>query len=127
MSAEEKIPMKKLSRMESNKEARRILTRHCVDLAYCQYSCYGSEVRLTGWLCKIDGSDFSAPQIEAIVHEFHRYLPSCMIFGEFDNWNFNSERISFVGDRESLYNGKEEEELPTVYEIDPEDFDFEAS
>jgi hypothetical protein len=50
-----------------------------------------------------------------------------MIFGEFDNWNFNSERISFVGDRESLYNGKEEEELPTVYEIDPEDYDFEAS
>jgi hypothetical protein len=119
--------MKKLSRMESNKEARRILTRHCVDLAYCQYSCYGSEVRLTGWLCKIDGSEFNAPQIESIIHEFHRFLPTCMIFGEFDNWNFNSERISFVGDRESLYNGKEEEELPTVYEIDPEDYDFEAS
>jgi hypothetical protein len=119
--------MRKLSRMETNKEVRRILNRHMVDLAYCQYSCYGAEVRLTGWLAKGDGSDFNAPQIESMIHEFHRYLPGMMIHGEFDNWNFNSERICFVGERDSLYNGSEEEEQQVVYEIDLDDYDFEAS
>src|SRR5687767_6875451 len=96
---------KKMSRMESNKETRRILNRHQVDLAYCQYSCCGMEVKLTGWLCKTDGSDFIGPQIEGIVQEFHRHLVGFTVFGDFENWNFNSERISKVGDRQSNSGG----------------------
>jgi hypothetical protein len=120
--------MRKLTRMECNKEARRVLAKHSVDMSYCQFSCCGMEVKLTGWLCKIDGSDFTAPQIEGMVHDFHRHLPNFMIFGDFDNWSFNSERITFVGDRDSLYKGGDgEEEEQTVYEINPDDYDFEAS
>lgn len=118
--------MKKLSRMESNKAARRILNRHMVDLAYCQYSCCGMEVKLTGWLCKPDGSDFSGPQIESIIHDFQRHLPGYMVLGTFENWNFNSERISYLGEKEKNHGGGFEEEQ-TVYYIDGDEYDSEAS
>ena len=121
--------MRKLSRMEANKEARRILNRHQVDLAYCQYSCVGMEVKLTGWLCKPDGSDFNGPQIEAMIHDFHRYLAGFTVDGDFDNWHFNSERISYIGDRDQYnHDGGGAEIEQTVYEIDLDDYgDGEAS
>jgi hypothetical protein len=112
---------KKLSRMESNKEARRVLARHQADLAYCQYSCCGMEVRLTGWLCKIDGSDFTGPQVEAIIYDFSRHLTGFTVFGDFENWSFNSERISFIGEKEKAHGSYEEEE--TTFVIDLDDFD----
>jgi hypothetical protein len=119
--SEELFMSKKLSRMESNKEVRRVLNRHLVDLAYCQYSCCGMDVKLSGWLCKVDGSDFIGPQIESIVKEFNRLLPGYTISGDFDNWSFNSERISFVGERGSHGSGDQELEN-TVYEIDLDDY-----
>lgn len=113
--------MKKLSRLESNKEARRVLNKHGVDLSYAQYSCCGMDVRLSGWLCKHDGSDFNGPQIESMIHDFQRLLPGYTITGEFDNWNFNSERISYVGEREARTSHNSNEQ--TVYEIDLDDMD----
>ncbi|MBA2405571.1 MAG: hypothetical protein H0V66_12415 [Bdellovibrionales bacterium] len=115
---------KKLSRMEANKEARRVLNRHQVDLAYCQYSCCGMEVKLNGYLCKHDGSEFNAHQIEAIIYDFQRHLTGFTVWGDFDNWNFNSERISHVGERPQGNGGEEEQ---TVYVIDSDDYDSEAS
>jgi hypothetical protein len=114
----------KMTRMESNKAARTVLNRHQVDLAYCQYSCCGMEVKLTGWLCKHDGTDFNGPQISAIIFDFQRYLTGFTISGDFDNWNFTSDRISFVGERDRKENGEEMEQM--VYEIDLDDYDFEA-
>lgn len=121
--------MRKLTRMEANKETRRILSRHQVDLAYCQYSCVGMEVKLTGWLCKTDTSDFNGPQIESMIHDFHRHLNGYNIDGDFENWNFNSERISFLGDKDQYKNDNDGEELEhIVYEIDLDDYgDGEAS
>ncbi len=117
--------MKKLSRMECNKEARRVLNRHQTDLAYAQYSCCGMEVRLTGWLSKTDGTDFSGPQIEAIIFDFHRHLPGYTVYGDFENWNFNSERISYIGEKRTSESGEEEEQ--TIYYINPDDYEFDAS
>ena len=114
--------MKKLSRMECNKAARRILNRHMVDLAYCQYSCCGMEVKLTGWLCKPDGSDFNGPQIESIIHDFHRHLPGYLVFGSFENWNFNSERISYIGEKNKNQNSGGAEEEQTIYYIDGDEY-----
>lgn len=85
--------------MESNKEARRILNRHHVDLSCCQFSCCGMDVMLGGRLCKHNGSDFNAPQIQALVFDFKRYLAGYTVIGDFENWNFNSERITFLGDK----------------------------
>lgn len=83
------------------------------------------EVRLTGWLVKTDGTDFSGPQIEAIIFDFHRHLPGYTVMGDFENWNFNSERISFIGEKNKEGTGEEEEQ--TVYIIDADDYDFDAS
>ncbi|HLT23132.1 MAG TPA: hypothetical protein VKZ84_06805 [Bacteriovoracaceae bacterium] len=104
------MAVKKLSRLESNKEARRVLNRHGVDLGYCQYSCSGKEVRLTGTLVRFDGTQFRAQQIEGMIYDFQRLLPGYVIVGELDNWSFSSEHISFHGSHESEDEELEEEE-----------------
>lgn len=118
--------MKKLSRMESNKEVRRLLNRHGVDLAYCQYSCVGMEVHLTGWLCKHDGSEFSGTQVQTLIIDFQRLLHGYAVSGDFDNWNFTTERITYVGEKQQQTNnndgGVQGEQI--TYEIDLDDFDF---
>ncbi len=117
--------MKKMTRMESSKEARRVLNRNGVDLSYCQYSVAGYEIRLTGWLCKVDSSDFNAGQIEGMIHDFKKHLQGFYVAGDLDNWTFTSEFISFIGDRDGNNSGGNLEEQ--VWEIDLDDYDFEAS
>ncbi len=116
--------MRKLSRMEANKEVRRVLNRHYADLSYCQYSVAGLEVRLTGWLCKFDNSDYNIPQVESMIQEFQRLLPGYSVTGDFDNWNFSTEHITFLGDRTK---GDNEEESVILVENSATDFDSEAS
>lgn len=91
--------MKKMSRMESNREVRRALNRHSVDLTYTQYSVAGLDIRLTGWLQKLDGTEFSANQLEALIEDFQRKLPGYSVSGDMDNWNFSSDYVTYVGDR----------------------------
>lgn len=111
--------MRKLTRMEANKEVRRVLTRHAVDLSYTQYSVAGYDVRLTGWLVKIDTTEFNVHQVEMMIQEFQRRLPGYFISGGLDNWNFTTEYITYLGDK--LKDQEEEtEELFT-------EFDSEAS
>ena len=107
--------MKKLSRMEANKEARRVLARHGVDLSECQYSCSSSEVRINGYIQKIDGSDFSAQGIEILVHDFLRVLPGFYIAGDCKNWNFNSDHVNHLGGKKDSKNGGGPEEQVTYY------------
>lgn len=104
---------KKMSRMESSKEVRRVLNRNGVDLSFCQYSCSGKDIRLTGALYHYDGSDFSAQQIDGMIQEFLSVLPGFMIVGELDNWSFSSDHISYQGDHE-LEEEEEEEEQSEV-------------
>lgn len=102
--------MTKLSRMEANKIVRRVLSRHTVDLSQTQYSVSGKDIRLTGHLCKTDGSHMAANHIETMVQEFMRYLPGFYITGDFDNWSFTSDHITYLGenDKESTYYEDEE-------------------
>jgi hypothetical protein len=110
--------MRKLTRMEANKEVRRVLTRHAVDLGYTQYSVAGHDVRLTGWLVKIDTTDFNIHQVELIVQEFQRRLPGYFISGDLDNWNFTTEYITYLGSK--IKNDEEDGDAFT-------EFDSEAS
>jgi hypothetical protein len=100
--------MKKLSRLESNKEVRRVLNRHGADLTLCQYSCAGLEVRLTGWLCRIDGTEYNPYQIESLIHDFQRRLKGYFVQGDLDNWNFTSDRIRYLVEK----NNNNENVLP---------------
>lgn len=116
--------MRKLTRMESNKISRQILNRHGVDLAYCTMSCCGHEVRLTGWLCRTDGSDFSMQQVEALIIDFRRHLPTYWVIGELENWNFTSDHIRRIDDDSRTAKQREDEEAE-IYEINLEDYDLE--
>lgn len=93
----------KMSRLEGNKEVRRVLARHGTDLSYCSYSCAGTEVRLTGYLCKTDGSEFNVHQIESIIQDFLRHLRGFTICGDFDNWSFTQDHITHLGEKKSAH------------------------
>ncbi len=93
---------KSLSRLECSKEVRRGLNRHGVDLSYCQYICTSYEIRLTGFLCKTDGSEFNASQIEALMNDFIRKLPGRLVNGDMDNWKFSLEHIMYLGEKKTL-------------------------
>ncbi len=117
------MTIRKMSRMEANKEVRRILNRNGVDLCYTQYSVCGMDIRLTGWLCKSDTSDFNASQIETLVQECQRYLPGYTVTGDFDNWSFSTDHITYLGDRSK---GEVEEEISLYVDMN-NDYDYEAS
>lgn len=116
--------MKKMSRMECSKECRRALNRHGVDLTNCQYIVAGYEVRLNGWLCHVDTTDFTAQQIEEMLKDFRQTLPGFSVYGDMENWRFNSETIMYLADGLSKGDAEESNE---VYVIDLDDYDFEAS
>lgn len=88
------------SRLQNSKEVRRVLSRNGVDLTICQYQCAGMEVRLTGILNKIDGSDFNSHQIEAMMADFANTLRGFTVVGECENWSFASDHITFLGSEE---------------------------
>jgi hypothetical protein len=93
--------------MEANKEVRRILNRHLVDLSLSQYSVSGHEIRLTGWLVKNDTSDFNAKGIENLIEEFQRRLPNYFVAGDMDNWKFTITHITYLGDTKTGNDEKE--------------------
>ena len=86
---------KKLSRMESSKEARRVMNRNQVDLSSCQFSCSGKEITLTGTLKKTNGESFTAPLILALIEDFAHSLPGSTVTGHCDNCQFSPGHISF--------------------------------
>lgn len=102
--------MRKLSRLEANKEARRVLTKNGVNLSYAQYSVSGREIRLTGWLCHQDNSNFNAHEIEVIVQEFMRVLPGFLIAGDFENWKFSSDFITQLNTSSKANNNSKNDE-----------------
>jgi hypothetical protein len=106
--------MKKVSRLEGNREVRRVLTRHHADMGLCQYSCSGYEVRLTGWLRRTDGSEYNIHQIEVIIQDFQRNLKGIYIQGNLDNWSFTNDHITnlskSVGTVKGHSNSEDEED-----------------
>lgn len=117
--------MRKMSRMEISKECRRVLNRHGVDLSYCQYTCSPYEIRLHGELYKIDGSDFNSGEIDYMIGDFRKIQSGINVYGELDNWTFNSDQIQYTGDKATRTGGSDKE--AEVYVIDLDDYDFEAS
>lgn len=109
----------KRSRFEANKIVRQVLHRHGVDLTYTQYSVAGRDIRLTGYLSKLDGGKFNASQIESMIYEFQRYLMGYSVSGDFDNWSFTQDHINFLGDKgpKMEFERSEEEEFTDYEEV----------
>lgn len=109
----------KRSRMESNKIVRQVLHRHGVDLTYTQYSVAGRDIRLTGYLSRLDGGKYNANMIESMIYEFQRYLAGYTISGDFENWSFTQDHISFLGDKgpKTEFEHEEDEETTDYEEV----------
>lgn len=91
----------KSSRLENSKDVRRVLNRFGVDLTHCQYTVAGREVRLTGWLLKVDGSDFNANEVEYLIQELGSILRGFMVCGDMENWRFSSDSLQAVGENQN--------------------------
>ncbi len=83
---------KKPSRLESNKDVRRILLRHRVDLSQLAFSCHGRTVSFSGDLVKDGGRDFSASEIDMMVLEILGL--NLGVLSDLKNWDINGGTIS---------------------------------
>lgn len=78
-----------ISRYETNRNVKRVLARHAVDLNELQYSCSGKTVSLYGNLKKDPEGDFTPPKIETIVSEILDLPHVNSIHFVLDNWNIH--------------------------------------
>jgi hypothetical protein len=83
------------SRLEVNRDIRRIFSRHHVDLTNMNFSCHGKSVTLTGALRKDGGRDFSASEVDCIAQEIYRM--SISILCELNNWDITPSGITKKG------------------------------
>jgi hypothetical protein len=90
------------SRLELNRDLRRIFARHRVDFALLQFSCHGRNVTLSGSLMKEDKRDFTASELEQMTQEV--FSLKIGINSELDNWSISTGGISKCG------NNKDEKE-----------------
>lgn len=89
---------KMLTRLELNKEVRRIFVRHGIDTSKIQFSCQSRSLSLTGALFKEGGQEVEIHVVEIVVQELGRLgirVGGC----ELENWNIMEGTISRKGSR----------------------------
>jgi len=76
-----------ISRYEINRNVKRVLIRHAVDLLELQFYYSGESVYLSGKLKKDPEGEFNPPQIEALVRELSSlpYVKSLQF--DLSNWS----------------------------------------
>ena len=90
------MSQKNLSRLEANKEVRRIFVRHGIDTSKIQFSCQGRSLALAGGLYKESGQEVESSCVEIILQELFRIgikVGNC----ELVNWDITESSISKKG------------------------------
>lgn len=80
------------SRLEANREIRRVLVKNGVDTTKLHYSCHGRMISLSGGIYKEGGKDLPTSNIESIFAELTRmgFHFNC----DLDNWVITEGSIS---------------------------------
>ena len=86
------------SRLDANREVRRIFVRHGVDTSKIQFSCQGKSLQLSGSLLKEGGHDLESNIVEAISQELVRM--GIRINCDLDNWSIVEGTISKKGPKQ---------------------------
>lgn len=86
---------KVISRLEANKEVRRVFVRHGIDTSKIHFSCQGKTLLLTGALYKDGDNEVATNVIEAIVQELSRI--GMKVNSELENWTISEGTISKKG------------------------------
>lgn len=90
------MAMKKApSRLEVNKDIRRILVRHSVDTTKLQFTCTGKLITMTGGIYGEGGKELSLSNIDAIFKDFTRM--GMRVYCELENWAISDGSITKKG------------------------------
>ncbi|MFA6235785.1 MAG: hypothetical protein WC635_00550 [Bacteriovorax sp.] len=86
---------KTVSRLEANREVRRIFVRHGIDTTKVHFSVAGRTLLLTGGLYKEGGQDVDTKNIDTVMQELGRLgvTVSC----ELENWIITEGNITKKG------------------------------
>lgn len=86
---------KSISRLEANKEVRRVLVRHGIDTTKVHFSVAGRALLLTGALFRDGGHDVETKVIDTVMQELGRIGVS--VTCELDNWIISDGTITKKG------------------------------
>lgn len=89
------MAVKALTRLEANKEVRRVLVRHSVDMNKIQFSCQGKNLTLSGGLFKDNGEEIDALILEVVMQELGRI--GVRISADLENWVISDGTITKKG------------------------------
>jgi hypothetical protein len=90
------MAMKKApSRLEVNKDIRRILVRHSVDTTKLQFTCSGKLITMTGGIYGEGGKELTLSNIDAIFKDITRM--GMRVYCELENWTITDGSISKKG------------------------------
>ena len=94
------MAQKQMSRLEANKEVRRILVRHGIDTGKLQFSCNARSLSLSGELYKEGGKDLDLVTMEALLKDFSRL--GLRITSELSNWTISDGSITRKGKHKTI-------------------------
>jgi hypothetical protein len=89
------MAMKAMSRVDANREIRRIFARHRVSTSSLQFMCNGKNLLLTGSLLNDSGQELEQSVVDQVVQELSR--TGLRINSELDNWNISEGAVSKKG------------------------------
>ena len=101
------------SRLEVNKDIRRILVRHSVDTTKLQFTCSGKLITMTGGIYGEGGKELSLSHIDAILKDISRM--GMRVYCELENWAISDGSISKKGSHDKQQNNQQakKESTPT--------------
>lgn len=114
-----------MSRLEVNRDVRRILVRHGIDTTKLQFSCHSKSISLSGELFKEGGKDIDLSLLEALMKDFSRL--GVRIICELSNWSITDGAITKKGNKHKTIesSGNYENQKREVIESIPMNFYFE--
>ncbi len=89
-----------MSRLEANKEVRRILVRHGIDTTKLQFSCNARSISLSGELFKEGGKELELTTMEALLKDFARL--GLRIVSELNNWAISEGTVTRKGKHKTI-------------------------
>jgi hypothetical protein len=83
------------SRLEVNRDVRRILVRHGVDTTKLHFTCTGKTITMTGAIYKDGGQEIALQAVDAVFRDISRL--GYRVYCEFENWTVSDGAVMKKG------------------------------
>ncbi len=94
------MAQKQMSRLEANKEVRRVLVRHGIDTTKLQFTCNARSISLSGELFKEGGKELEMITMEALLKDLSRL--GMRIISELTNWVISEGTVTKKGKNKTI-------------------------